>query len=392
MRRPSPLGAEAEAQAYVADHLAASGLAVDVWDLDDSIKALPNAGDSGVPFPGRPNVAGIQKGSGGGRSLIVQGHIDVVSPEPVAAWSYDPWQATVVGDRMYGRGAYDMKSGDALNLMLPRLLRDLGIQLAGDLIVQSVIEEECTGNGALDAARRYHADAAVITEPTGGRFTHAHVGVLWFRIGIVGKSWHAMQAWQGVNAITKAIPIMQALQDLDARLNQQTHPAFADIEHPINLNIGVIHGGDWPSTVPGACELHCRLSCYPGQTVEETRREIETAIAGAIAGDPWFAEHPPQPDLGRFPERGLDRVDGRAVGPAPQPLARAGLRRADGAEGRHRHQRHALLQLRRDPRRVLRRGRGQRARRRRMARSALPGARGQGARCVRARLVRGASG
>ena len=213
VRRPSPLGDEAEAQSYVAEHLTASGLAVDVWDLDDSIKALPNAGDSGVPFPGRPNVAGIQKGSGSGRSLIVQGHIDVVSPEPVAAWSYDPWQPTIVGDRMYGRGAYDMKSGDALNLMLPRLLRDLGIQLAGDLIVQSVIEEECTGNGALDAARRYHADAAIITEPTGGRFTHAHVGVLWFphrhRWQVVARD----AAWQGVNAITKAIPIMQALQD-----------------------------------------------------------------------------------------------------------------------------------------------------------------------------------
>jgi acetylornithine deacetylase len=167
VRRPSPLGTEADAQSYVADHLAASGLEVDVWDLDDSIKELANAGDSGVPFPGRPNVAGTRKGAGGGRSLIVQGHIDVVSPEPVAAWSYDPWEPTVVGDRMYGRGAYDMKSGDALNLMLPRLLRDLDIQHAGDLIVQSVIEEECTGNGALDAARRYRADAAVITEPTG---------------------------------------------------------------------------------------------------------------------------------------------------------------------------------------------------------------------------------
>jgi acetylornithine deacetylase len=294
VRRPSPLGAEADVQGYVAGHLAQSGLAVEVWDLDESVKTIPNAGDSGVPFPGRPNVAGIQKGAGGGRSLIVQGHIDVVSPEPVEAWSYDPWQATIVGDRMYGRGAYDMKSGDALNLMLPRLLRDIGVELRGDVVIQSVIEEECTGNGALDAARRYRADAAVITEPTGGRFTHAHVGVLWFRVGITGKSWHAMQAWQGVNAITKSIPIMQALQALDARLNEQTHPAFAGIEHPINLNIGVIQGGDWPSTVPGACELHCRLSCYPGQTVEGTRREIEAAVAEAVTGDPWFAAHPPR--------------------------------------------------------------------------------------------------
>ncbi len=293
VRRPSPLGEEAEAQAYVADHLRTTGLDVDVWDLDEALKDLPNAGDSGVPFAGRPNVAGVLPGSGNGRSLILNGHIDVVSPEPVSAWSYDPWQATIVGDRMYGRGAHDMKSGDALNLMLPRLLRELGIQLGGDLIIQSVIEEECTGNGALDASRRYQADACVVTEPSGGQFTHAHVGVLWFRIGIAGESAHAAVAWKGVNAITKSIPIMQALQALDARLNEQTHPAFAGIPHPINLNVGVIHGGDWPSTVPGACELHCRLSFYPGQTVDETRREIESAIAGAIAGDPWFVQHPP---------------------------------------------------------------------------------------------------
>ncbi|MFN8590851.1 MAG: ArgE/DapE family deacylase [Thermomicrobiales bacterium] len=293
VRRPSPLGAEAEAQAYVAEHLRESGLAVDVWDLEDSVRDLPNGGDSGVPFPGRPNVAGTVRGAGGGRSFILNGHIDVVSPEPVSAWSHDPWQATIVGDRMYGRGAYDMKSGDALNLMLPRLLRDVGIELRGDLVIHSVIEEECTGNGALAAARRYHADAAIMTEPTGGLFTQAHVGVLWFRIAITGKSWHAMQAWKGVNAITRAIPIMQALQELDARLNQQTHPAFAGIEHPINLNIGVIQGGDWPSTVPGACEIHCRLSCYPGQSVLETRREIEAAVAAVVESDSWFAEHPP---------------------------------------------------------------------------------------------------
>ena len=293
VRRPSPLGAEAEAQAYVAEHLRQSGLDVTIWDLDDSVKGLPNGGDSGVPFAGRPDVAAVARGARGGRSLIVQGHIDVVSPEPVAAWSYDPWQPMFVGERMYGRGAYDMKCGDALNLMLPRLLRDAGIQLQGDLIVQSVIEEECTGNGALDAARRYRADAGIITEPTHGFFTRAHVGVLWFRVGIEGKSWHAAWATQGVNAITKSIPIMQALQALDARMNEEKHPDFADLEHPINLNIGVIRGGDWPSSVPGACELHCRLSFYPGQTVLETRAKVEAAIAEAVAGDPWFGEHPP---------------------------------------------------------------------------------------------------
>ncbi len=294
VRRPSLLGEEAAVQDYVADHLRASGLATEVWDLDDAIKDLPNAGDSGVPFPGRPNVAGVMAGNGGGRSLILNGHVDVVSPEPVAAWSHDPWAAAIVGDRMYGRGAYDMKSGVALNLLLPRLLRELGIRLRGDLIVHSVIEEECTGNGALAASLRHRADAALVTEPTGGRFTSAHVGVLWFRVAIEGVSWHAMQAYRGVNAIAKAVPIIQALEALDRRLNEAPpHPAFAGVEHPINLNVGVIRGGDWPSTVPGACELHCRLAVYPGQDVSEARAAIEGAIREAAEADPWLRENRP---------------------------------------------------------------------------------------------------
>ena len=314
VEHPSPLGKEAAVQGYVAAHLRGSGLAVDVWDLPDSIRDLPNAGDSGVSFAGRPNVTARLAGAGGGgKSLIFNGHVDVVSPEPVEAWSYEPWKATVVEGRMYGRGAHDMKSGDALNLMLPRLLRDAGIELQGDLFIHSVIEEECTGNGALAASLRDDADACIITEPTGGRITNAHVGVIWFRIAITGKSWHAMQAWQGVNAITKSIPIMQALQDLDTRLNEQTHPAFEGLNHPINLNIGVINGGDWPSTVPGACELHCRLSCYPGQTVAETRSEIEAAVAGAVAGDPWFEEHPPVITWDGFQSAGSEISTGAPV-------------------------------------------------------------------------------
>ena len=293
VRRPSELGHEAEAQAFVHGHLADSGLEAASWDLDDTIHEQPNSGQSGVPFAGRPNVTARRRGSGDGRSLILNGHIDVVSPEPVAAWTHDPWGATVVGDLMYGRGAYDMKSGVALNLFLPRLIRDLGLPLAGDLTVHSVIEEECTGNGALAASLRDRADAAVVTEPEGGAFTHAHLGVLWFRVAITGRSWHAMQAWRGVNAITKAVPIIQALGRLDARLNEEHHPVWAGIEHPINLNIGVIQGGDWPSTVPGACELHCRLSFYPGQSIADVRAEIERTVREAANADDWLRDHPP---------------------------------------------------------------------------------------------------
>lgn len=313
VRRPSLLGQEAEVQAYVADHLRGSGLKTEVWDLDDSIRDQPNAGDSGVPFPGRPNVTGKRAGGGGGRSLILNGHVDVVSPEPVSAWSYDPWGAEIVGDRMYGRGAYDMKSGVAINLFLPRLLQDLEITLGGDLTIHSVIEEECTGNGALAASLRDRADGALVTEPEFESYTQAHLGVLWFRIQIEGRSAHAGWAWQGVNAIVKAVPIILALRDLDAQLNVQVHPTWEGVHHPINLNIGVIQGGDWPSTVAGACELHCRVSFFPGDgsgaAVAAMQATIEETIRNAAASDDWLQEHPPVVTYDGF------QTDGSIVSP-----------------------------------------------------------------------------
>ena len=305
VRFPSLLGEEAAVQGYVGAHLRASGLATEVRDMDDGLKALPNAGESGVPFAVRPNVAGTLTGAGGGQSLILNGHVDVVSAEPVSAWTRDPWGASVEGNRMYGRGAYDMKSGVALNLLLPRMIRDLGIVLRGDLLVHSVIEEECTGNGTLDLSLRQRADAALVTEPMGGAFAVAHVGVLWFRVAVDGVAWHAMQAYRGVNAILKAMPILRALEELDRELNEAPpHPSFAGIEHPINLNVGVIHGGDWPSTVAGSCELHCRLAFYPGQSVAEVRARIEAAIGAAADADPWLREHRPRVTYDGFQTEG----------------------------------------------------------------------------------------
>jgi acetylornithine deacetylase len=293
VRRPSELGHEALVQEYVAEHLHGSTSDVDVWDLDDSILSEPNAGNSGVPFPGRPNVTGKIAGAGGGKSLILNGHIDVVSPEPVDQWTHDPWGAEIVDNRMFGRGAYDMKSGVAANLFLPRLLKDTGIQLKGDLTIHSVIEEECTGNGSLAASLRDRADGALVTESVGRRSTIGHLGVIWFRVAITGRSAHAGWATQGVNAIVKAVPIIQALHQLDADLNVNVHPLYAGVDHPINLNIGVIRSGDWPSTVPGDCEIRCRVSFFPDMSREEMHRAIETTIAAACAGDAWLEKHPP---------------------------------------------------------------------------------------------------
>ncbi len=296
VRSRSMLGNEAEAQGIVADYIRASGVEPDVWDIDAAMLELPGAGDSGVPFAGRPNVAAVYHGAGGGRSLILNGHVDVVSPEPLENWTRDPWAAAIEGRRMYGRGAYDMKSGLAVNLFVARLIHELGIELGGDLTIQSVIEEECTGNGALAAcfrdgasSTRYRADAALIAESTDERYIAAHVGVIWFRVTVIGESAHAMVAWQGVNAIERMMPIIEELRALDAELNREVHPDYAGVEHPINLNVGVIRGGDWPSNVAGDCTIECRLSMFPGVTVEETRArvvEASTARSNGTAGSP----------------------------------------------------------------------------------------------------------
>ena len=293
VKRPSELGHEALVQEYVAEHLRGSTETVEVWDLDDSVLAEPNAGNSGVSFAGRPNVTGKITGSGGGKSMIFNGHIDVVSPAPVDQWTHDPWGAEIVGDKMFGRGAFDMKSGVGANLFLPRLLKETGIRLKGDLTIHSVIEEECTGNGTLAASMRDTADGALVTESVGRKAPVGHLGVIWFRVVIQGRSAHAGWATQGVNAIVKSVPIIQALHQLDADLNVNVHPLYEGIDHPINLNIGVIRSGDWPSTVPGDCEIRCRVSFFPDMSREAMHRTIESTIAAACTGDAWLEEHPP---------------------------------------------------------------------------------------------------
>ncbi len=294
VRIPSLLGDEAPVQAYVADHLRASGLATEVWEIDEGIKALPNAGDSGVPFAGRPNVDGVLSGQGGGRSLILNGHVDVVSPEPVEAWSHDPWGAEIAGDRMYGRGACDMKSGVAINLFLPRLLRDLGVRLRGDLIVHSVIEEECTGNGALAASLRRRADAALITEPTRLALVPAQGGSLVFRLTVTGRSAHAAVRDEGVSALEKFLPIFEDLRALESERNETlSHPLYERRRNKVPINVGVVRAGNWASTVPESLVAEGRIGLIPGEEVEPFRELVKERISAVAYRDPWLKENPP---------------------------------------------------------------------------------------------------
>jgi acetylornithine deacetylase len=284
VREPSVLGNEMGAQRVVADYLRAGGLEPDVWELPESVLELPGAGNSGVPFTGRHNVAAALPGAGGGRSLVLNGHVDVVSPEPLANWARDPWAAEIVGRRMYGRGAYDMKSGLAVNLFLARLLTELGIQLKGDLSLESVIEEECTGNGTLASLRAgVLGDAVLLPEPTDLELLVGGSGVLWCDFAVSGHAGHAHSAEGGANPILACLGLVAELQALESELNA----ARADGEERCVINVGTIEGGDWRSSAPTGARLGVRVGFPAAWDAEAAQRAVRTSLERATSAPTW---------------------------------------------------------------------------------------------------------
>jgi acetylornithine deacetylase len=281
---PTTLGHEAEGQALMRDAFAACGLEpVDVPLDAEALRAHPHHSPFGWSVEGKRNVVATWAGSGGGRSLILNGHVDVVPPANAALWSSPPFEPRREGDWLYGRGAGDMKAGLVAMTGAVRALRRAGVRLAGDLQLQSVVEEECTGNGALQCLIDGHtADACVLTEPLPDHLPVAQVGVLWYHVVVAGAPAHAARASTlGSNAIDAAYAVLAELRALERELNAAPPAPFDAFEHPINLNPGIVSGGDWPSTVAAACTLSCRLALYPGERPQELQARIEEAVTRA---------------------------------------------------------------------------------------------------------------
>lgn len=274
----------------------------------DPVKLSRHPGFAPVPwsYEGRYNViAQKEPAADGGDSLIFNGHLDVVSPEPLGLWHTDPFEPVMRDGWLYGRGAGDMKSGVAAMTYAVHAVEKAGFGLRAPVTIEAVIEEECSGNGALacvDAG--YEADAVLIPEPMGLAMLTAQLGVLWFKVSLTGVPRHVHEAQAGVNAIEKCIPLIAALRNLEAEMNQDVHPRYKDIGHPINLNIGIIKGGDWPSTVPAAAEFHSRLSFFPGVTYDQIRQRIIDTVDRASLQDPWLVENQPQVEFYGFRSEG----------------------------------------------------------------------------------------
>ena len=290
VRHPSLRAREGSAQDLMYAAMAARGLEMDRWELDpEELSAHEGYGPTTVSYENVTNVVGTFRPSAErGRSLILNGHIDVVPEGPAEHWSRSPWDAPVVDGWLYGRGAGDMKAGLAANLFALDAVRAAGFEPTGRIHLQSVVEEECTGNGSLAALLRgYRADAVVIPEPEEDMLVRANVGVLWFRVSVSGNPTHPREMGSGFNAIDAAYQAMSALREVEAKWNLERfgHRYFEDVEHPINFNFGSIVGGDWPSSVPAWCEFDVRAAIYPGTTAEEAWAELQDCLAALATGE-----------------------------------------------------------------------------------------------------------
>jgi acetylornithine deacetylase len=248
---------------FVADWLESAGLEVELHELG----------------PGRANVIAVARGSGGGRTLMLNAHMDVVGAGGMA----EPWMPRVEGPLLYGRGAYDMKASLAAIMLAGREATSL--DLRGDVIVTAVADEEFASIGVQDVVRQMGADAAIVTEPTGLDLCVAHKGFVWLEVETRGVASHGSLPEAGVDAIAKMGPVLSGLTALDGELRSRPgHPLLG----PSSIHASLIQGGQELSTYPARCLLSIERRTIPGETTGEIEGQIAVILDGATAADPAF--------------------------------------------------------------------------------------------------------
>ncbi len=290
---------------YVGDFLAALGFEADGWDVGPS-----------ATFPAHPLIVARLPGSGGGRSLAFNAHVDVVPVGDGSSWSQEPFGGAIVDGRLYGRGATDMKGGLAAAMWAVKVALEQGLQPRGDIVFHVVSDEEVVGNGTREIVEREPAcDVTLSVEPTELRLCAAEGGLVHFRIEVEGVEAHASTRYLsvhaggkgggGVNAIEKTIKLVVALQELEQRwANAKSHPIL-----PAGYNTlgpGIIVGGPGggsdgrlnlfsnAGTAPNYCSVEYNMWFYPDESFDDVRAEVEQVVAAVSRTDPWLSEHPPR--------------------------------------------------------------------------------------------------
>lgn len=222
--------------------------------------------------PGRPSVVVHARGTGGGRALLLCGHVDTVTVEGMTVAPHDP---RIDGDRLYGRGSYDMKAGLAAALVACREAAALGLR--GDVVVAAVADEEHASLGVQEVLRSVSADAAIVTEPTELEVVVAHKGFVWIEIEVAGRAAHGSRPHLGEDAIVKAGPILSAIGELDAALAERTHPLLGRG----SVHASTIAGGEELSSYPARCTIGLERRTLPGEAVADVEAEIGALLGSA---------------------------------------------------------------------------------------------------------------
>ncbi len=301
--REEAIGGESRVNRLLEPVMDEIGLETDLWEAEE----------------GRANLVGLCKGTGGGRSLIFNGHVDVVPPGPEDLWTeVSPWSGRVTNGRIYGRGATDMKAGDAAAIIAVKALLEAGYKPKGDVIIECVVGEEMmnteAGTGAT-VARGYKADAAIVVEPSAPPYrlgiATASPGVLAPKVTIKGKPAHTCMrdelvraggrgAEVAVSAVDKGLIIYQGLAKLEEEWGQtKSHPAFTRPGH-FTLCLATFMGGSGIAYIPGECVMEYVVWHAPQDSPELVKKEVEEQIARFAQTDPWLRENPPGVDWGTF--------------------------------------------------------------------------------------------
>jgi len=296
LKHPSVMGEEESAQMYYADLLKLLDMEVDIWEpKPEDMKINPDFMASRNDYTGSPDVVGVLKGTGEGKSIFLNGHVDVV-PAGGNDWTDSPWSGKYEDGKVYGRGANDMKGGLIAYIMAMKAIKDAGVKLKGDVSIASVIGEETGGAGTLSLiSRGYKADGAIISEPSDLRVCPVSMGVIWFRVRIRGLMAHAATSYLGVNAISKAAMLIQSIDAYDKKMiREKKHPLYSHHPSPFSINIGIIKGGVFPTSVPDEVVMEARMSFSPDDDIAQVKREVEETIFEAARKDDWLKEHMPE--------------------------------------------------------------------------------------------------
>ena len=246
-------------------------------------------------YASRWSIVGILKGQADGPSLALNSHVDVVGLGDISKWNYPPRECILDNGKVYGRGVVDARGCLTTFLFALKAIIESGVLLDGDIIFQSVADEEILGRGTEALVNQgYTADAVLVGEPTKLIFCPATRGAAQFFLDVKGHSTHSGVSYEGQNAILKTMLYIDALVDLQYELDKKyMHTLWKDYPIAHVVNIALINGGESPSRVPSQCTLSGLVGCIAGETLNDIHKWVEDTVKKVTESDPWLKENPP---------------------------------------------------------------------------------------------------